>query len=498
MEYVNEADGFRPKVETILSEHLVKDGIKAITYARTPINIIWMVTNTGSLVSGVRLDTNKEKAFFKHRIACADYNKVSNSLIESVAVIPSDNKSFDQLYLSVKRPRPFTGVTDDITFKDPTEIADVIDSTINTVERLTQFSPFLKDSRDFIGLDCSVSESSPYDGTQTTAASYKDIPTINKAFNFNDNATAANTDLKYYTSLAHGLSQTNKFMVKGFVGDLSFLNLAAEHVANSVSSTTLSTTPIEESSLVDNASGYSTGLFSGSPKLLKGSAPTLPGFFKEGAVDFNLSLIFFPSINNFSAFRNGILDFSLYTLGEKGSSSQYSQFTGSGSSGLYSIVSAIDDNRVAYCRQSNGFAVSTFYAKLITNKFDIANTYYSYNAGFKPNVYFTTLPPRMNNQLGSADLSFSFITSASINVIDTHQIKVKSNNSDSDTVSMIEDEYKTTEANPVNVVRRSGTYKQELVQPEQDTRGQVRFEPEPGYPFRILEINLRGERASRG
>lgn len=499
MEYVNEADGFRPKVETILSEHLVKDGIKEIAYARTPISIIWLVTNSGSLVSGVRLDTNKEKAFFKHSIACADYNKRSQSLISSVAVIPSDDSSFDQLYLSVKRPRALTGVSVSAVFQDPTSIASIENKNINTLERLTQFSPYLKDSREFVGLDCSISENTPYNGSQDDLVNYNENINILNAVNFNDNATPLNTDLKYITEAAHGMSNGDKFMVNGFTGGLSSLNLATLHTVNANSASVLNTSPLDESTLVDSSSAHSSGLFSGNPKLLKEKTAKLPGFFRESGLSRNLSFDYFPSINNFSFFRNGILDFSFFTLGEKGSSSQYSQFTTSTSSGLYSMLEAYDNNRVLYHRGGSSYALTTFFAAYTTNSFDGSSAnLYSYNCGFKPNIYFTTLPPRMNNQLGNADLSFAFITSASIQVLDTHQVFVKNNDSDSNAVPLIDDEYKTTETQPNSVVRRSGTYKQELVQPEQETRGKVRFEPEAGYPFRILEINLRGERASRG
>lgn len=499
MEYVNEADGFRPKVETILSEHLVKDGIKEIVYARTPISIIWLVTNSGSLVSGVRLDTNKEKAFFKHSIACADYNKRSQSLISSVAVIPSDDSSFDQLYLSVKRPRALTGVSASPSFQDPTSRDDIENKNINTLERLTQFSPYLKDSRNFVGLDCSISENTPYNGSQDDLTNYNENISILNAVNFNDNATPLNTDLKYVTEISHGISNGEKFMVNGFTGELSLLNLRTLHTANSSSGSTLFTTPLEESNLVDSSSSHSSGLFLGNPKLLKEKTAKLPGFFRESSSNRNLSFDYFPSINNFSFFRNGILDFSFFTLGEKGSSSQYSQFSSSNKSGFFSTVAAYDNNRVMYHREGTGYSLSGFYVDYNANTFSgSTQKIYSYNCGFKPNIYFTTLPPRMNNQLGSADLSFAFITSVSIQVIDTHQISVKNNESQLNLVNMIDDEYKTTELQPNSVVRRSGTYKQELVQPEQDTRGKVRFEPEPGYPFRILEINLRGERASRG
>ena len=496
MEYVNEADGFRPKVESILSEHLLKTGVKAITYARTPINIIWLTMNDGSLVSAVRLDVNKEKGFFKHRIACADYNIRSKSIVESIAVIPSDDSSFDQLYLSVRRPRPLTGVTAASSFTDPTDISGIKDKEINTLERLTQFSPFLKDSREFVGLDCSVSDNSHYDGNQSATASYKSNISIDNVYNFNDNASPLTTDLEIETSTAHGLSATNSFMLKGLNDSLSFLNINALHTANVVSTLVVKTTPLESPDLIDASSASSSELYLGNATLLKAQSVSLPGFLEEAAVDIDLSKKYFPCINNFSFFRNGILDFSIYTLGENGVSSSYSQFDGGDPSGFFSIVDGFNENRVLYARASNGFASSSFLSALQGNIFE--RNYYSYNCGFKPHLYFTTLPPKINNQLGSADLSYTFISSASIQVIDTHQINVKNNDADSDSVPLIDDEYKNVDTQPTGVLRREGTYKQQLVQVEENTRGQVRFEPEPGYPFRVLEINLRGERATRG
>jgi hypothetical protein len=85
-----------------------------------------------------------------------------------------------------------------------------------------------------------------------------------------------------------------------------------------------------------------------------------------------------------------------------------------------------------------------------------------------------------------------------VQLINSHQIYVKNNSNSVNEEKIIDDEYKSTSLIPFNVQRRTGRYKTSLVQPEEDTYGKVRFRAEPGYPFRILEINLRGERATRG
>ena len=103
MQYSQDADGFRPQVESIFSEHLLKDGVKAMAYARTPIAVLWLVTNSGNLVSAVNLDVSKEKALFKHKLGSPDYNTRTTPLVRSIATIPSDDLSFDQLNMSVTR-----------------------------------------------------------------------------------------------------------------------------------------------------------------------------------------------------------------------------------------------------------------------------------------------------------------------------------------------------------------------------------------------------------
>ena len=495
MEYINEADGFRPQVESILSEHLLKDGIKAITYTRTPINVIWLVTNRGSLVSAVRLDTNKNKAFFKHTIASPDYNRKSTSYVDSVAVIPSDDKSFDQLYLSVRRQITFNGVNLG-SYAEPSSLSDIEGKESNTVERLTQYSPFLNDTRDFVGLDCSVSHKTYYNGSQSVTASYKGVKPISGIVNFNDSTSPATNELKITTTENHGLSVDDDFVLNNISGDLSFLNLSAVHNANVAATTNLQTTPIEAPDVFLTDEGYSSGIVIGTADLLTLGDAFAPGKLKESGSDVNLIFKYFPILNNFAVFKNGLLELSVFSLGEKGDPASYDSWT-TGSGGLYQHTTY--PNRVFYSRRISLLSyASSVIAGNVSLMFPTAEKLFHYSFGFKPEIYFTTLPPRMNNQLGSADLSHAFISSVSAQVLDTHQMKVRSNQIDSYEVDLIDDSYSSTADQPLDVERRSGTYKQELVQPEEYSRGQVRFEPEPGYPFRLLEINLRGERASRG
>lgn len=495
MEYVNEADGFRPKVESILSEHLIKDGVKAITYARTPINVIWLVTNNGSLVSGVRLDTNREKAFFKHKIASADFNKKSNSLIDSVAVVPSDDQSFDQLYVSVRRQITFNGINVG-SYAEPTGPSGIDGKEVNSIERLTQYSPFLNDSRDFVGLDCSISHTTHYDGNQSATASYKGVTEISSILNFNDSTLPASNELKITTTQNHGLSAGDDFMLNFVKGELSFLNLSTVHDATVAATTNLETRPVEAPDAYLTNHGYSAGTLIANAHLLTKQEAYLPGRLRENGTSYNLIFKYFPITNNYSAFKNGLLELSVFSLGEKGDPAAYAEWD-TNTPGFYSTSSF--PYRVFYSRQmtANTFAGSYFSGNP-TEMFLTTKHPYHYVFGFKPDIYFTTLPPKINNQLGSADLSYTFISSVSAQVMDTHQIKVRSNQIDSYEVDLIDDPYTSTEEQPLDVARKSGTYKQELVQPEENTRGQVRFEPEPGYPFRVLEINLRGERATRG
>ena len=63
LSYSLEADTHKPAVESILSEHLFQYGIKEIAFARSPIQVLWLISNSGDLISGVILDSKNKKLF---------------------------------------------------------------------------------------------------------------------------------------------------------------------------------------------------------------------------------------------------------------------------------------------------------------------------------------------------------------------------------------------------------------------------------------------------
>ena len=496
MQYVNDIDGFVPRVESFLSDHLVEEGIRAIAHARTPVNVIWLATNSGELVSAVHLDNEERKAFFKHRIAACDYNRRSYPVVDSIAVIPSEDNLFDQLWMTVRRHNPNDGLTLD-SQSDPS-IPSGQDSFVNTTERLTQYSTNLRDSRDFIGLDCSISDMTHYDGSLIDTASYKTLATIDDMYTYFDGSNTASSTI--INAPEHGLSGNDwKFMLKGIVGNLDYWNYGdvlnpsgASHIGSNA--TTIYVDSRTPPGMKFPTSKTHSDFIRGYPKVLRQIYTSrripLPGAAKEKGVDYKFAPSFFNIFNNFSFFENGLESFASYSLGEFEGKVLPPNHTTDFISGA--------SNRVFYVRNGSGITSGqmTNDQSGTSDYNSLYPTCYSYTVGFRPDIYWTTLPPRINSQLGNHDTSNVFITNISAHIEDTHQIKVRNLESDNKEI-MIEDEYTSSEENPGNVERRSGVYFVPTEQLPGDLLGKIRFEPAPGYPFRILSINWRGERATR-
>ena len=89
------------------------------------------------------------------------------------------------------------------------------------------------------------------------------------------------------------------------------------------------------------------------------------------------------------------------------------------------------------------------------------------------------------------------ISSVSVRLLDSHQIKIRRDVSPiSNDQDLIDDSLAVT-ALGVGAVRKDGIYTVQLENPEDDPFGKLRFTPETGYPFRIIGIYIRGERATR-
>ena len=215
--YSLEADAHKPAVESILSEHLFRDGVKELAFARSPIQVLWIVSNNGDLISGVILESEDQKAFFKHRLSGPTLFSYSYPIVNSIAVIPSYDKKFDQLWITCER-----GTAQIIGTADSQDTK----GNNNYIEVLTQYSPYLENIEEYVGLDLSVT----FNTYARAAGSDLDyISDIDEA----QTSGASDTALKIETKSNHGISVDGLFKVTGVSGGLSYLNSGTHYAAKS-------------------------------------------------------------------------------------------------------------------------------------------------------------------------------------------------------------------------------------------------------------------------
>ena len=90
-------DGFQSFDMTELAEHLTRDGIVDITYQQQPIETIWVLDSEGALF-GFTYERNSDVlGWHRHIIGGTGVS------VDSIAVIPSNDLSRDELWLSVTR-----------------------------------------------------------------------------------------------------------------------------------------------------------------------------------------------------------------------------------------------------------------------------------------------------------------------------------------------------------------------------------------------------------
>ncbi len=108
--YFFDVDGFRCQDLTQLAHHICLYGVRQIAIQRQPEQIIWGVRNDGTLIActyerdvdGIRVGWHRHTiggVYFRNSV-----NPESmNAFVNSVAVIPTDDNSYDQVWLSVSR-----------------------------------------------------------------------------------------------------------------------------------------------------------------------------------------------------------------------------------------------------------------------------------------------------------------------------------------------------------------------------------------------------------
>lgn len=466
LKYSVEADAFKPVIESLLSEHLFKDGIKEMAFARSPIQVLWLVSKAGYLVSGVILESEEQKAFFKHELAGPAYYGRGKANVKSIAVIPSYDKTFDQLWISTERGLP---LADNVT----PDTADTA-GNFNTIEVLTQYSPYLNDTKEFVGLDLSVSYNSEIRRAGTGADEIVDLDVGS------DNNLA--DQLKIETKVNHGIADGDSSMLINIKGGFSYLNHGALYVADNASGNALLYADVR----LDPAS---FGNASGTASYHIGTRHT---FIKSGRVLRRVGTI--NAVGN-TTIGSNVVDADI--------ASYYSLiFNGA----FFERGLKFAETKTLSEEYSNGATgvVSTT-VKPVSGATNLVGTTYSpasaqgylFVAGFKPEIYFSSLPPVLNNQLGDMDLNYTFITAVTMQISDSHQIGIRHfGDSISEEYDLVDDLPEIT-ALDQDAVRSSGRYTAQIHQKEEDTEGKLTFYPEAGYPFLIKAINRRGERGSR-
>lgn len=97
------SDGFRAPNMTILSEHVTRGGVSAMTYQQEPHTILWMVRADGCLVGFTYDREQNEFGWHRHFLGGVSDADGTEAIVESVDVIPSTDGSYDELWLVVKR-----------------------------------------------------------------------------------------------------------------------------------------------------------------------------------------------------------------------------------------------------------------------------------------------------------------------------------------------------------------------------------------------------------
>jgi hypothetical protein len=407
LSYSVEADVYQPRQESIFSDHLLVDGIKEMVFARDPIQVLWIITNTGSLVSAVILDEQNQKGFFKHKIA-GPYKGYKTSSVTSVAVIPSVELGYDVLYMNVNRPAS----------------QDAFGLEQNSIEHLSAY---------------------PIDGQTRELYTPLDSCVLDPGNRIVGYVAAENGGAgSLSTEDNHGLSPTDSFQLWGMKGDLDYLN--------GVNGFTAATTP-GVTSLTFNSNTPDDA-----------TTPWNVPIWKTGGrlYDRDASLVRFGADDGETAFYE-----SGYTYAEQ------PLFT-------YTVVNSNPGTITI-----NGISMG-----------------YAYSFGWTPDVYFTTLPPVMNNQLGNADANITNITNVAFRVKDMLQLTMTRNSeTDPITIEMIDQSLTVPSTSfvtdPISDHYVNGVIEETVEQSESDYDGTFTFRPIAGTSLNILGFYIRGERGTR-
>ena len=103
LQYNFEVDSYLARDMTIVSEHILRDGGSAvdIAYQQAPNSIMWVLRNDGQLAALTYV--NEQRVFGWHRHILGGSFGTGDSVVESIATVPSIGGTEDSLYMIVKR-----------------------------------------------------------------------------------------------------------------------------------------------------------------------------------------------------------------------------------------------------------------------------------------------------------------------------------------------------------------------------------------------------------
>lgn len=196
MAFFFDVDGFRSTDLTVLSEHITKDGVTQLAFQKIPQSLVWAVRSDGSLVSMTYerdLDSLKV-GWHRHILGGVSDAANSDTISESVAVIPSSDGTRDDLWIISKRR--------------------INGKTKRYIEYLSKLFEDTDEQREAFFVDCGLT----YDNPITITAATQANPVV-------------------VTAASHGLSNGDKFIiydVKGMTELNTNTYIAANVTANTV------------------------------------------------------------------------------------------------------------------------------------------------------------------------------------------------------------------------------------------------------------------------
>lgn len=97
-----QVNGYVGTDKTVEAEHMTRGGgIVDITYQKTPYGVVWCLLDDGSLRGMTYLPEQEVLAWHKHQLGGDYYG--GQTIVEAIACMPSEDGSFDELWLATKR-----------------------------------------------------------------------------------------------------------------------------------------------------------------------------------------------------------------------------------------------------------------------------------------------------------------------------------------------------------------------------------------------------------